>query len=150
MWSSYEEIGVGERDGPDLALLDQEAAELRATRGALWRAKWSTEYSMWYLRNTVTGETRWDEWLYVNREKGGTRGAEKSFWWNSRTGESSWYPPKDPTRRTRACCWQRFVDKCLIAIPRMSLYYIAKLDKDGIEHLKRFEDNRDVKLEDMD
>ena len=149
MWSSNEEIGVGERDGPDLALLDQEAAELRATRGALWRAEWSTEYSMWYLWNSF-GDTRWDEWQYINREKGGTRGAERSFWWNSRTGVSSWYPPKDPTRRTRACCWQRFVDKCLIAIPRMSLYYIAKLDKDGIEHLKRLEDNRGVNLEEMD
>ena len=63
---------------------------------------------------------------------------------------SSWYPPKDPTRRTRACCWQRFVAKCLIAIPRMSLYYISKLDKDGIENLKRLEDNRGVNLEEMD
>ena len=68
MWTADEEIGVSERDGPDLALLDEEAAELRATRGALWRAEWSTEYSMWYLRNIVTEETRWDEWLYVNRE----------------------------------------------------------------------------------
>ena len=138
-------------------MLDEEAAELRATRGALWQAEWSFEHSMWFLWNIVTEETRWDEWLFVNREgldnpqaAGGTRSAERSFWWNSRTGVSSWYPPKDPTRRTRACCWQRFVDKCLIAIPRMSLYYIAKLDKDGIEHRKRFEDNRRVELEAMD
>ena len=115
---------MSERDGP--ALLDEEAAELRATRGALWRAEWSFEHSMWYLYNTEDpSETRWDEWLYVNREgldnpqaAGGTRSAERSFWWNSRTGVSSWYPPKDPTRRTRACCWQRFVDKCLIACRR--------------------------------
>ena len=145
MWTAHEEIGVSEHDGPALALLDEGEQS-----GALWEAEWSTEYSMWYLRNIVTEETRWDEWLYVNREKGGTRGAERSFWWNSRTGVSSWYPPKDPTRRTRACCWQRFVDKCLIAIPSMSLYYIAKLDKDGIENLKRFEDNRGVELEAMD
>ena len=64
---------------------------------------------------------------------------------------SSWYPPKDPTRRTCAVCkWQRFVDKCLILCRRMSFYYIAKLDKDGIEHLKRLEDNRGVNLEEMD
>ena len=151
MWSSNEEIGVGERDGPDLALLDEEAAELRATRGALWRAEWSTEYSMWYLRNTVTGETRWDEWLYVNREKGGTRRGDRSFWWNSRTGVSSWYPPQDPTRCTCAVCkWQRFVATCLIACRRMSLNYIAKLDEEGIEHLKRIEDNKGVELEGMD
>ena len=100
--------------------------------------------------SSTASETRWDEWLYVNREKGGTRRGDRSFWWNSRTGVSSWNPPKDPTRRTRACCWQRFVAKCLVAIPRMSLYYIAKLDKDGIEHLKRLEDNRGVNLEEMD
>ena len=82
---------------------------------------------MWYLYNTEDpSETRWDEWLFVNREgldnpqaAGGTRSAERSFWWNSRTGVSSWYPPKDPTRRTCAVCkWQRFVDKCLIACRR--------------------------------
>ena len=57
---------------------------------------------------------------------------------------------KDPTRRTCAVCkWQRFVATFLIACRRMSLNYIAKLDEEGIEHLKRLEDNRDVKLEDM-
>ena len=105
----------------------------------------------------MTSETRWDEWLYVNREgldnpqaAGGTRSAERSFWWNSRTGVSSWYPPKDPTRRTRACCWQRFVARMSQACVRMSLNYIAKLDGEGIERLKRFEDNRDAELEAMD
>ena len=64
---------------------------------------------------------------------------------------SSWHPPQDPTRRTCAVCkWQRFVATCLIVCRRMSFYHIANLDKDGIEHLKRLEDNRDVKLEDMD
>jgi len=139
---------VWERDGPALALLDEGEQS-----GALWEAEWSTEYSMWYLRNTVTGETRWDEWLYVNREKGGTRGAERSFWWNSRTGESSWYPPKDPTRRTRACCWQRFVVKFLISSResiRVSLHFLANLDAEDLEHIKRLEGNRDVELEEMD
>ena len=60
MWSSDEEIGVGERDGPDLDLRQ---------RGALWLAEWSFEHSMWYLWNTeYPSETRWDEWLFVNRE----------------------------------------------------------------------------------
>ena len=58
---------------------------------------------------------------------------------------------KDPTRRTCAVCkWQRFVATCLIACRRMSLNYIAKLDEEGIEHLKRLEDNRGVNLEEMD
>ena len=64
---------------------------------------------------------------------------------------SSWNKPKDPTRRTCAVCkWQRFVATCLIACRWMSLYYIAKQDEDGIEHLKRLEDNRGVNLEEMD
>ena len=70
---------------------------------------------------------------------GGTRGQK-----------SPWFPPKDPTRRTRACCWQRFVARMSQAWVRMSLFYIAELDGEGIERLKRFEDNRDVKLEEMD
>ena len=58
---------------------------------------------------------------------------------------------KDPTRRTCAVCeWQRFVATFLIACRRMSLNYIAKLDEEGIEHLKRIEDNRGVELEEMD
>ena len=58
---------------------------------------------------------------------------------------------KDPTRRTCAVCkWQRFVDKYLIACRRMSLNHIAKLDGEGIERLKRFEDNRGANLEEMD
>ena len=58
---------------------------------------------------------------------------------------------KDPTRRTCAVCkWQRFVATFLIACIKRSLNYIAKLDEEGIEHLKRLEDNRDVDLEGMD
>ena len=58
---------------------------------------------------------------------------------------------KDPTLRTCAVCkWQRFVATFLIACRRMSLNYIAKLDEEGIEHLKRIEDNRGVELEEMD
>ena len=58
---------------------------------------------------------------------------------------------KDPTRRACAVCkWQRFVATFLIACRRMSLHYIAKLDEEGIEHLKRIEDNRGVGLEGMD
>ena len=58
---------------------------------------------------------------------------------------------KDPTRRTCAVCkWQRFVATFLIACIRVSLNYIAKLDEEDIEHTKRIEDNKDVKLEEMD
>ena len=58
---------------------------------------------------------------------------------------------KDPTRRTCAVCkWQRFVATCLTACRRMSLNYIAKLDEEDIEHIKRIEDNRGVELEAMD
>jgi len=58
---------------------------------------------------------------------------------------------KDPTRRTCAVCkWQRFVATLLIACIRMSLNFIAKLDEENIEHLKRIEDNRGVELEEMD
>ena len=120
-------------------------------RARLWRAEWSDEYSMWYLWDTVTGHTLWDEWLYVNRENGGTGSGDMSFWWNSRTGVSSWNKPKDPTRRTCAVCqWQRLVATCSIACRRMSLNHIAKLDREGIERLKRFEDNRDAEFEAMD
>ena len=141
------EIGVSERDGP--ALLDEEAAEL-----PLWRAKWSLEHNMWLWYNTEDpSETRWDEWLYVDREGDDNpqaAGGQRSFWWNSRTNVSSWFPPKDPTRRTRACCWQRFVARMSQACVRMSLFYIKELDKAGIERLKRFEDTRGVNLEEMD
>ena len=162
MWTAKEEIGVSERDGPDLALLEEEAAKrdgpdlalldeeeakLRAKlRAGLWRAEWSDEYSMWYLWDTVTGHTLWDEWLYVNRGKG-----KMSFWWNSRTGVSSWNKPKDPTRRTCAVCqWQRLVATCSWACRRMALNHIAKLDREGIERLKSFEDNRDAEFQTMD
>ena len=57
---------------------------------------------------------------------------------------------KDQTLRTCAVCkWQRFVATVLIACIRMSLNFIAKLDEEGIEHLKRIEDNRGVELEGM-
>ena len=38
----------------------------------------------------------------------------------------------------------------LIACIRVSLNYIAKLDEEDIEHIKRIEDNRGVELEEMD
>ena len=58
---------------------------------------------------------------------------------------------KDPTRRTCAVCkWQRFVATFLIACIRVSLNYIAKLDEEDIEHIKRIEDNKGVELEEMD
>ena len=135
MWTADEEIGVSERDGPDLDLLNEEAAERRATCGALWRAEWSFEHSMWYLYNTEDpSETRWDEWLYVNREgldnpqaAGGTRSAERSFWWNSRTGVSSWYPPKDPTRRTCAVCNDAAPSRADILVPPATCAFFASL-----------------------
>ena len=58
---------------------------------------------------------------------------------------------KDPTPRTCAVCkWQRFVATFLIACRRMSLNYIAKLDEESIEHLKRLVDNKGVELEGID
>ena len=150
MWSSDDEIGVRERDGPDLALLDEEA-ELRATPGALWRAEWSTEDSMWYLWNIVTKETWWDEWQYVNRGKD-----KRSFWWNTRTEVSSWHPPQDPTRRTQCavCKWQRCVATFLYECRRKSLDYISCIleveGQRGIDHLKMLEHHRFVELEGMD
>ena len=58
---------------------------------------------------------------------------------------------KDPTRRTCAVCkWQRFVAKFLITYIRVSLHFLAKLDEEYIEHIKRIEDNRGVELEEMD
>ena len=60
---------------------------------------------------------------------------------------------EDPTLRTRACCWQRFVVKFLISSResiRVSLHFLANLDEEDIEHIKRIEDNRGVELEEMD
>ena len=58
---------------------------------------------------------------------------------------------KDPTRRTCAVCkWQRFVAKFLITYIRVSMNFLAKLDEEDIEHIKRLEGNRDVELEEMD
>ena len=58
---------------------------------------------------------------------------------------------KDPTLRTCAVCkWQRFVAKFLITSIRVSLHFLANLDEEDIEHIKRIEDNKDVELEEMD
>ena len=58
---------------------------------------------------------------------------------------------KDPTPRTCAVCnWQRFVAKFLITYIRMSLNFLANLDEEDIEHIKRIEDNKGVELEEMD
>ena len=57
---------------------------------------------------------------------------------------------EDPTLRTRACCWQRFVVKFLITYIRVSLHFLANLDAEDLEHIKRLEGNRDVELEEMD
>ena len=58
---------------------------------------------------------------------------------------------KDPALRTCAVCkWQRFVAKFLITYIRVSLNFLAKLDEEDIEHIKRIEDNRGVELEEMD
>ena len=58
---------------------------------------------------------------------------------------------KDPTLCARAVCkWQRCVAKFLITCIRASLHFLANLDEEDIEHIKRIEDNKDVELEEMD
>ena len=58
---------------------------------------------------------------------------------------------KDPTPRTCAVCnWERWVAKVVITYIPVALNFLANLDEDEIEHIKRLEGNRDVELEEMD